>query len=264
MPKRKATAAQLRNLAKGRKKLAAMRRAGTVRRKKMTKKTTRRARPRRKNPDISDEAYELILYAENTESLYSQQQSIVKNLIRKMNRGVYDPKRAPALWKYWMDNAAKGYTREHGTGRGYGIFTPTIRREAAAYMATQEFDSIMAGDYEDLLALKKKNPAYGNFQTARNVLRTGRTTNPKRPSYRGGIPPGTRGRALHHVIASIDPRSGRTVWWGAFGWGPDKKAVTFSDVKNAKYAAGKMKRPVVIAKEFTSAHELGKVLRGEK
>ena len=259
MPKRKASAAQLRNLAKGRKKLAAMRRAGTVTRKK---RPTRATRPRRKNPDISDEAYELILYAENTESLYNQQQSIVKNLIRKINRGVYDHSKAPTLWKYWMDSAAKGYERDHGSGRGYGIFTPTIRREAATYMAQQEFDSIMAGDYEDLIALKK-NPARGNFMTARNVLKTGRTTNPRKPSYRGGIPPGTKGRTLHHVIASIDPRSWRTVWWGAFGWGPDKKAVTFSDMKNAKYVAGKMKRPVVIAKEFTSAHELGKVLRGD-
>ncbi len=226
MPKRKASAAQLRNLAKGRKKLAAMRRAGTVRKKK--RPMSRRARPRRKNPDISDEAYELILYAENTESLYNQQQSIVKNLIRKMNRGVYDHSKAPTLWKYWMDNAAKGYTREHGTGRGYGIFTPTIRREAATYMAQQEFDSIVAGDYEDLMALKKKNPAYGNFQTARNVLRTGRTTNPARSPR----PPKKR----HWVVAS--KYGSKIQWWTGQDWANSyQKAAEYSDKKNAAYVA---------------------------
>lgn len=247
MPKRKATAAQLRNLAKGRKKLAAMRRRGKVTRKK--RPTARRARPRRKNPDISDEAYELILYAENTESLYNQQQSIVKNLIRKINRGVYDHSKAPTLWKYWMDNAAKGYTREHGTGRGYGIFTPTIRREAATYMAQQEYDSIMAGDYTDLMPLKK-NPAYGNFLDARNVLKTGRTANPQK---RRLVPSGRR-VPQHYIIASIDPRPpNRIVYWGAFGWGPAGKALIFPGATDArKIAEKKMKRPAAVVKPKTA------------
>lgn len=259
MPKRKATAVQLRNLAKGRKKLAAMRRAGTVRKKK---RVTRAVRPRARkgNPDISDEAYELILYAENTEALYSQQQSIVKNLIRKMNRGVYDEKRAPALWKYWMDNAAKGYTREHGTGRGYGIFTAPIRREAAAYMATQEFDSIMAGDYEDLMALKKKNPAYGNFMTARNVLRTGRTTNPKRRAP-------TPTRRLHWVVASANPKAkpvgSRIQWWTGKDWANSyQQAAEFSDSKNAAYVARKMcNRKCAVVKYGTQDNVVADALR---
>lgn len=193
MPKKKATAAQLRNLAKGRKKLAAMRRAGKVRR----RKSVPRKRPsRRRNPDVSPEAWELILWSENSRDVQNQRDSIIKNVIRKINSGKYDASKAPRLWQYLMDSAAKSYTKEFGNGRGYGIFTPAIRREAAAWIAPREYESIANGEYSHLLALKpktarkkktrkkraaKRNPAHGNFLTARKVLRTGRTANPVRP-----------------------------------------------------------------------------------
>ena len=212
MPKRKATAAQLRNLAKGRKKLAAMRRSGKKTRKK---RGTRRANPASHMTFKSLPIGAGFVFASEEDERFR---------FSGMARGP------------WRKVSARTYEDETGTRHRVGSINVKV-----------------------IL----KNPAYGNFMTARNVLKTGRTTNPKRRSYSGGIPPGTKGRALHNIIASIDPRSGRTVWWGAFGWGPDKKAVTFSDIKNAKYVANKMKRPVVIAKEFTSAHELGKVLRGE-
>jgi len=197
MPKRKASAAQLRNLAKGRRKLAAMRRAGKVTRKK---RPSTRARPRRRNPDdVSPEAWELILYAETRAEMMPNRDHIIKNVIRKINRGVYDKSKAPALWKYWMDDAAKRYTKEFDSpgASTYGIFNASVRREAAAWLAPKFYDEIMLGNYDHLIPLKKKtakkrgkkrgpmtvkkrNPAFGNFQTARNVLKTGRTTNPAR------------------------------------------------------------------------------------
>jgi hypothetical protein len=204
MAKKKATAAQLRNLAKGRKKLAAMRRRGKVTRKKSVARPRRRAR--RRNPDVSHEAWELILFAENSRELQNQLDSIRKNIARKINSGIYDPAKAPKLWEYWFNNAAKQYNKEFGSGRGYGIFTPTIRREAAAYYAPLEGAAIGGNEYEsitgrvfpgskkkkkrrakkkaktsaEMFTLPKRNPARGNFLTARNVLRTGRTTNPVR------------------------------------------------------------------------------------
>lgn len=198
--KKKATAAQLRNLAKGRKKLAAMRRT----KKKAPVRRTRPTRRRRRNPDISPEAWELILFAENSQPLMNQLDSIRLNIARKINSGIYDAAKAPLLWKYWFDSAAKLYIKEHGTGGGYGFFTPAIRREAAAYYAPLECTAIVNGDYEYVtgkvssgskkkkakrktkgktskqMFTPKRNPAYGNYSNARNVLKTGRTTNPVR------------------------------------------------------------------------------------
>ena len=276
MPKRKATAAQLRNLAKGRRKLAAMRRAGTVRRKKTP---TRRARPRRKNPDISHEAWELILFAQSSGEMQPQRDVIIKNVIRKINRGVYDASKAPALWKYWMDDAARRYTKEHDVGGGFGVFNAPIRREAAAYIAPIYYDEIKSGEYSHLLAFKKtkkktakkrnpafgnfmtakkRNPAYGNFMTARNVLKTGRTTNPQK---RRLVPSGRR-VPQHYIIASIDPRPpNRIVYWGAFGWGPAGKALIFPNATDArKIAEKKMKRPAVVAKPKTAERLLREAL----
>lgn len=233
MPKRKATAAQLRNLAKGRAKLKRMRRAGTVTRKK---RPTRRTRPRRKNPDISHEAWELILYAQSSGAMQPQRDVIIKNVIRKINRGAYDASKAPRLWQYWIDQAAQEYTREHDTpipGRrtSYGVFTRPIRLEAATYIAPIYYDEIKSGEYSHLLAFKKtkkrratkRNPAFGNFLTARNVLKSGRTTNPKSPTR-------------HWVVAS---KSGsRVQWWTGQDWSNSyRKAAEYSDKKNAAYVA---------------------------
>lgn len=207
MAKRKATAAQLRNLAKGRKKLAAMRKRGKVTRKKSVARPRRKV-SRRRNPDVSPEAWELILFGENSRDPWIRNQfdSILKNIARKINSGIYQPEKAPKLWEYWFNSVAKQYNKEFGTGRGYGIFTPTIRREAAAYYAPIEGAAVGGGEYESItgpvfpgskkkkkrrakkkaktsaqmFTLPKKNPARGNFLTARNVLRTGRTTNPVR------------------------------------------------------------------------------------
>jgi hypothetical protein len=183
-----------------------MRRAG----KKTRRKTTRATRPRgrKRNPEgVSHEAYDLVLWVENSAALQNQRNSILKNIGRKINSGIYDPAKAPVLWKYLMDSAAKDYTKEFDVGGGYGIFTAPIRREAAAYYAPGEYASILAGDYEYITgpvsagSKKKKkrrakagmtskqmftpprgkNPARGNFMNARNALRTGRAANPVRP-----------------------------------------------------------------------------------
>jgi hypothetical protein len=252
MPKRKATAVQLRNLAKGRAKLKAMRRAGTVTR----KKSTRAMRPRRrKNPEhLSHEAYELVLWVENSQAIQNQRNSVLKNIARKINSGIYDPAKAPVLWKYLMDSAAKDYTKEFGTGGGFGVFTPAIRREAAAWYAPHEYDTIILGEYEYItgpvstgskkktkkrravkpvnvpkaFTPKKRNPAYGNFMTARNVLRTGRTTNPARKSG-----PGYKG----FVVAAFKPGTQRVEWWNGKSWGTHAGAATYMSKLNAEYAA---------------------------
>lgn len=174
-------------------------------------------RRRKRNPDdVGPEAWELILYAETRAEMMPMRDSIIKNVIRKINRGTYDPKKAGRLWQYWMDDAAQRYTREFdvpGHHRSsYGIFTAPMRREAADWIAPKFYDEIMLDNYDHLLKLKHKqnprrkkvtrkkrrtpaqqratrkmlaankkkrtrrrNPARGNFLTARAALRAPRT-----------------------------------------------------------------------------------------
>jgi hypothetical protein len=72
-------------------------------------------RTRRVAPVDQGALQELDLYAENTGELYSQKKAILENIRRKRARGVYDPQKAPKLWLYWVDAAAKRYQREFGS-----------------------------------------------------------------------------------------------------------------------------------------------------
>lgn len=100
---------------------------------------------RKKNPQ--HEVRELILYAENTQELYNQYQSIVKNLKRKAKRGIYDPVLAAKLWKYWIDEAVKRYNKEI-LGGSYSlrqsVFTMVDRKQAAKEVEAQEREDILA------------------------------------------------------------------------------------------------------------------------
>ncbi len=250
MPKRKATAAQLRNLAKGRRKLAAMRRAGTVTRKK---RATRAVRPRarKRNPELSYEAGDLILFADNTEPLYKDKQRAIRRVIKSLNRGTYTKSIGVHIWRPFVEKAAGRYRLELQS-----TIPRTAKTEAANEYEKDALAEIMTGDWEWVEELiprskyTKGNPAHGNFMNARNVLRTGRTTNPKK---RRSIPGGPRVPATY-IIASIDPRPpNRIIYWGAFGWGPAGKALMFPNATDArKIAEKKMKRPAAVVKPKTA------------
>jgi len=232
MPKRKATAAQLRNLAKGRKKLAAMRKAG----KRPVRKRTAKKAPRRRNPNIGEKAtpreYSTIrLRAKNDAS--GNPRRIFIALAHGNPKGVFD----------------EGYSGEHAIPdeamrRAYIGLTIDVTPSEYNYWkkASKEF---------------KENPAYGNFMNARNVLRTGRTTNPARP--RKKTRPGLRGL----VLASLKPGTGRVEFWSGKKWGTFKDAMTFTTEKSARYAAVKRARRSAIGSVNKAPAEFAKVLRGE-
>lgn len=96
--------------------------------------------------DLSHEAHELVLFAENEHTLANQYTSIVNNLRRRIAKGTYDPEKAPLLWKYWFDAAAREYTRQFGTPSArhgaYGCFSPAMRREAAQWYAKAEYATL--------------------------------------------------------------------------------------------------------------------------
>ena len=106
----------------------------------------------KKEPEQSEydkmgpEARELKTTMDSTEEGYKQQYiPILKNLSRKMKKGVYDKEKAVKLMMYYVDNGAKKYGQDYGgggaTGPSIGGFDKKTREEAArAYVEDFEDD----------------------------------------------------------------------------------------------------------------------------
>jgi hypothetical protein len=97
-----------------------------------------------------DEVRELVLYAENDGTLYSQSTApIQKNLSKKWAKGIYDHGKAITLWKYHADRAAKAYGKEFGNGDGFAIFSPAVRKAAAKEFADSWQMELEAGNLHE-------------------------------------------------------------------------------------------------------------------
>ena len=98
----------------------------------------------------SDAMNELKLFINNDEDLYRQQfMPIIANIQRKIKRGVYDHEKAPKLWRYLVDNAARKYVKEFGSPDQdvIDMFPKDLRDAIAIDMANEEFEKIQAGEY---------------------------------------------------------------------------------------------------------------------
>jgi len=96
--------------------------------------------------DVDEHALvELHIYADNTAELYTQKKAILQNIERRIRKGTYDPRLAPKLWLYWIDAAAKRYTKEFDApgGSSFGIFNKATREELARRIAEQEYAELM-------------------------------------------------------------------------------------------------------------------------
>ena len=121
--------------------------------------------------DMSHEAHELVLYAENDSQLYTQSAvPIMKNLTRKFKKGVYDPALAVKLWKYHADRAAKKYGKDHGNDDGFKIFSPAHRREAAKYFEEYWTDELNAGNTMESKVTENKDQALRDLRDIMSEL----------------------------------------------------------------------------------------------
>jgi hypothetical protein len=94
---------------------------------------------RHREPVNEVELEELDLFANNTAELYPQKQAILQNIERRLDKGTYDPAKAPKLWLYWIDRAAKDYSREFPGAH----FSPATREALAQRMAHREYSELM-------------------------------------------------------------------------------------------------------------------------
>jgi hypothetical protein len=91
--------------------------------------------------EMSHEAHELVLYADNDHHLHrTSEEPIVKNLRRKHAKGVYDSEKAKKLWGYHADRAAQKYAKDHGSKDHpwHKMFPPSARKQAAAHWESQK------------------------------------------------------------------------------------------------------------------------------
>lgn len=89
-------------------------------------------------------AEDLELYAENTAEVYERFITpVVKNLRRKVKKGIYDEDKALIAWQNVIDEAAKMYDKEQGSGKGSLImFNKATRNEAAKGLMERMSDDV--------------------------------------------------------------------------------------------------------------------------
>jgi len=119
-------------------------------------------------------ARELQLYIENDADLYRQQyQPIIKNLMLKRAKGIYDLVLSVKLWMYLVDNGARKYAKEFGVPNrpASDIFSRATRLVVAQNLAINFRAEANLGHYDSYLPKKygagpirpdfTRNPMYG-------------------------------------------------------------------------------------------------------
>jgi hypothetical protein len=121
----------------------------------------RRNKPRGEVDEAAAEALEL--WIDNTAELSpagprGQGREIVKNLIRKIRKGTYDPKQAPKLWGYLMESGAKHYVKESGERTPWHVKFNTATRAALAERYARQFEQdYEAGEYDHVDVSIRRN-----------------------------------------------------------------------------------------------------------
>lgn len=85
--------------------------------------------------DLSTDAHELVLHADNTQHLYNQRKAFVDNVARHKKRGNYDEEKGRKLWGYYADRVAQDYHKTYGdkTSKWHHMFPTSTRKEVAAH-----------------------------------------------------------------------------------------------------------------------------------
>jgi len=96
--------------------------------------TRRHHRSRRQHRQLRGpaEITELEVFIENDGDLYRQQTvPIMKNLQKKLEKGVFDKSKAEKLWMYLVENGAKKYAKDSGGGTWHKMFSMADRKAVA-------------------------------------------------------------------------------------------------------------------------------------
>lgn len=100
----------------------------------------------------ADAKRELELFIENEGRLAAKKEGILANLLRKLKSDSYNHSQAPKLWMYLVDEGAKMYAKEMGSGVGdaKNLFPKELRESLAKDMADNELELMKDGEYDHL------------------------------------------------------------------------------------------------------------------
>ncbi len=215
----------------------------------------------KKNPE--SEIHELILWAENTESLNNQFYSIIKNLEKKAKKGNYNPVLAAKLWKYWIDEAVKSYNKEilgGGNSLRQNVFTVQDRKDAAIQVEQQWRDDIFRGD-NPIKGKRKMAKKKRSAKQLANDKRLGRMAKARAKAKRGGA----RKKVVRRKVArKTNPKRTalkKSHLWIAFIC--SNKTVSFAyitDTVAARVGVTTNKASSVLFRTKKRAHDVAKLL----
>jgi len=107
-------------------------------------------------------AKELFLWIENDGDLYRRQYTpIIKNLVAKKARGVYDSTKAAKLFGYLAESGAKSYNKQVGDGveRIPSYFPKKVRDAVAEELRDRFEDEYELGNYDHYTPKKYQKKA---------------------------------------------------------------------------------------------------------
>ena len=98
--------------------------------------------------NLSHEARDLALFMENDYPTHQQEQAFEKSVLTKVDRGTYDPSKAPKLWIYLVERGVRRYAEDSRSDPAeyLRIYSPTARREVAELYATSFDDKLLSGE----------------------------------------------------------------------------------------------------------------------
>ena len=124
------------------------------------------------------ESRELKLYIDNEYSLYkSMYEPQVKNLKRKLGKGIYDPVKAEKLFKYLADAGARKYQTELGSFNNQ-IFSVQDRKDTAKELRIS-FEELMQDEGYMTKTKKPTEKAIKEAMTKKELIALDKKLNKK-------------------------------------------------------------------------------------
>ena len=118
---------------------------------------------------MGHEARELKLTMDSSSEGYDQQYvPILKNLTRKMKKGVYDRDKAAQLFMYYVNNGAKRYVKDYG-GTVRNSFPKDVRMQAARAYVEDFEDEYENKNWDFMENLRKEFKEYDFIE--KNLLK---------------------------------------------------------------------------------------------
>lgn len=150
-----------------------------------------------------DAARELELYAYNDYATYQRSNDYRANVAKRIKAGTYDAEKAPKLWSYWIERAARNYCKEFG-GTYPGAFNKATRDHVAARVAVIEWTEIVEEVAAELAAeLIAASDASKGIESNAARWRKAHDAVDKATLY-----PGCLSRHISRVLATANARKG--------------------------------------------------------